>query len=1042
MKPCVLRSYRLWQRLFLCMMSIALLGATGPLSAAPGGRKLLKLELSADRRTAEVEVPAGYGSVILQRFHREGGWEKIATKKAVSGVVKFRLPAAGKDVRWRAIGRFSNEAASHGKFPAGFYKGGNSFGPTKARSSGVGVFKALTNAGDAGVVGEVPVEADIWKTDGGTVYFFNQLRGLQVLDVSNPADPRLTASLRLPAVGEDLYLLPGSGEVRYLVLLTQKSSGDEGPMMRINLVKVEAGKAEITHRQDVPGQLSDSRMVGNRLILATTEWNWDPIALDSGMTETTTSHLSQWVIAPGRAPRAAAEFTIDGDYPLISAGADWLAVAVTPPGEWRFSEVSVFSLGKSGLIRLTPKPIRTAGVVADKFKMQWSKNVLTTISERNRGKRDWSPTTVLETFRVWGPDVVVPAVVTDGVQLGTLELAKGESLFATRFAGDKAYVVTFLQTDPLWVVDLSDPKKPVVAGNIEVPGWSSHLEPIGDLLLAIGWESNTPVASLFDVADPTAPKRLSRLELGSSGTYSEAFWDEQALKVLPDAGLAMIPLTSYDEGSGTANSVVRLLDLDLTGGELKLRGTISHDFDARRADVMGTAVVSISQRVLVAADVTDRDKPEILSEVSLAWPVDRVLDAGTHMLQIEAGNHYGYGRATLRVSPADAPEAVLSETDLGDGTVCAADFRDGKLFILREIPSPQTMWYRSPITGESSGKAVLDVYDGSSLPTISKLGSCSMRLRPGMRIATDRLLWPRSNRPTVVLDAMSSFWFGWDDPIMKDPPLLLKTGANFKKADSSIVVDRFPFWRPRKAPRLLVFDVTQADAPSVGEPVVVGTVETVPNDFYQAADGLVVIGASDWKNEANGKTFGAGESLQSAYVAEIPASGEPIVRPGIDLPGELFAVSELDHAGFLAFTRNFDSGNAPALKVSACDGFDAFEIAGLDENAGLAATAGGRRLFVAKAGGVERHRLGDDGSFVAEPKLEIGWKPQSLRWTKGVLLGSKWNALFAAEPTADAADTWRFPTWSLWLDHVAVASDGDLLVPFGDYGAERLDRGN
>ena len=97
-------------------------------------------------------------------------------------------------------------------------------------------------------------------------------------------------------------------------------------------------------------------------------------------------------------------------------------------------------------------------------------------------------------------------------------------------------------------------------------------------------------------------------------------------------------------------------------------------------------------------------------------------------------------------------------------------------------------------------------------------------------------------------------------------------------------------------------------------------------------------------------------------------------------------------------------------------------------------------MFVAKQGGVERHLLTNEGTFKSESKLETGWKPWQLRWTGGILLGSKWNALFAAEADAKTAAKWKFPTWSLMLDHVSVASDGDLLVPFGDYGAERLDR--
>ena len=122
--------------------------------------------------------------------------------------------------------------------------------------------------------------------------------------------------------------------------------------------------------------------------------------------------LSQWLITPGQAPQAAGKFDVDGDSPLIAAGEDWLAVAVTALGRWGFSDVTVFGLDRTGLIKLTPKPIRTAGAVADKFKMQWRNNVLTTISERNRGRVGIGhPTTVLENFRVWGAGVIHPMVI-------------------------------------------------------------------------------------------------------------------------------------------------------------------------------------------------------------------------------------------------------------------------------------------------------------------------------------------------------------------------------------------------------------------------------------------------------------------------------------------------------------------------------------------------------------------------------------------------------------------------------------------------------
>ena len=426
-----------------------------------------------------------------------------------------------------------------------------------------------------------------------------------MLDLANPADPHLTASLRLPAVGQDLYLLPDSGPGRLLVLLTEGWS-DDTQWTRINVIKVSGGKAEIIQTRDVPGYLSDSRLVGRRLILATSEWNYDS---DVSGNWNSRSRLSEWLLSADAAPNKSSETLIEGDSPLIGSGPDWLAVSVNPTAEWDVSEVSVFAVRPGGLVRMA-KPFRTAGTISSKFGMSWSNNVFTTVSEKNWRKGDWSPLTTLENFRAWAPEVIRPQVYPDDEgRLGKLTLADGESLYATRFAGNKAYVVTFLQKDPLWVVDLSNPREPVVAGHLEVPGWSTHLEPIGDLLFSVGMEDGTVAASLFDVADPSSPKLLSRRNFGKSGTYSEALWDEKALKVLPEAGLAMIPLTTYDDETGKSGSVVQLLDIDVAAGDLKKRGTISHEFEARRADLIGGAMVSISQRVLVAADIRSSIPP-------------------------------------------------------------------------------------------------------------------------------------------------------------------------------------------------------------------------------------------------------------------------------------------------------------------------------------------------------------------------------------------------------------------------------------------------
>lgn len=111
-------------------------------------------------------------------------------------------------------------------------------------------------------------------------------------------------------------------------------------------------------------------------------------------------------------------------------------------------------------------------------------------------------------------------------------LADGEQIKSARFMGNTAYVVTFVQTDPLFVIDLTDPVKPEIKGEVKLPGFSSYLHPVGDgLLVGIGvggTETGTDGSSkisLFDVTDPAAPREIDHLQYPTShiGTEAKAF---------------------------------------------------------------------------------------------------------------------------------------------------------------------------------------------------------------------------------------------------------------------------------------------------------------------------------------------------------------------------------------------------------------------------------------------------------------------------------------------------------------------------------------
>ena len=128
------------------------------------------------------------------------------------------------------------------------------------------------------------------------------------------------------------------------------------------------------------------------------------------------------------------------------------------------------------------------------------------------------------------------------------EIAPTEDLFGVRFMDEFAYVVTFEQTDPLWVIDLSNSSQPRVRGELEVPGWSSYLHPISnDRLLAVGedgeWDGDLKV-SLFDVSNPDRPTAVN--ELVSWGYQSLALEDHRAFRYLESSQLLAVPVSGRD----------------------------------------------------------------------------------------------------------------------------------------------------------------------------------------------------------------------------------------------------------------------------------------------------------------------------------------------------------------------------------------------------------------------------------------------------------------------------------------------------------------
>ncbi len=194
-------------------------------------------------------------------------------------------------------------------------------------------------------------------------------------------------------------------------------------------------------------------------------------------------------------------------------------------------------------------------------------------------------------------------------------IAEGETIWSARFVGDRGYLVTFMNIDPLWVLDLSDPYAPTILGELHVPGVSTYIHPIDeDNLLTIGigggqdglgLDWSTTQVSLFDVSNTSNPTLADTIPLtpaytdencmdimtcGWSWSYSEATYEHKAFNYWAPESLLAVPLSThryvYDqiEVDGRVYSysgyqyvsMLKMIEVDTQNGTLSTHGDVEH----------------------------------------------------------------------------------------------------------------------------------------------------------------------------------------------------------------------------------------------------------------------------------------------------------------------------------------------------------------------------------------------------------------------------------------------------------------------------------
>lgn len=209
-------------------------------------------------------------------------------------------------------------------------------------------------------------------------------------------------------------------------------------------------------------------------------------------------------------------------------------------------------------------------------------------------------------------------------ELGRIEeLAKGEKIYSVRYTNDRAYIVTYKQVDPLFVIDISDSKNPTLLGELKIEGYSTYLHPYDENhLIGFGYDTkfngrttttNGLKMVMFDITDLSNPKELFKVEIGDRYTSSSLLYNHKALLFSKEKNIIGFPINSYKNKSIYK---AQIYNIDLENG-FTLKGEIIQNSSTNQIEriiYIGNIYYTVSQNEIQAIDMNTLEE---LSSIKL-----------------------------------------------------------------------------------------------------------------------------------------------------------------------------------------------------------------------------------------------------------------------------------------------------------------------------------------------------------------------------------------------------------------------------------------
>jgi len=551
---------------------------------------------------------------------------------------------------------------------------------------------------DAGTAAPREVEeADIVKLQGSYLYVLNPYRGLIIVDLNDKDHPFVSGAARLQGYPQDMYVVGNLSFViltatygywyNYYTLAAGRGSEVIGGVevslgTHIAVVNLRDKAApKVVMQIPLPGFATDSRRVGDVIYAVTNSYAWTLYGSDSGGSYVTSVDFSE----PTTVKRAGTLF-FNGTSNQVHASSTAFFLAQPQYDYSAERGVAAYSTKVTYIDISDPRgaisargTFVVAGTLSDKYQMDQYGDTFRIVTHF-WGSGGQLGSSTLTIYSVAHPDSIT--------KLGSLDINDAGTLMATRFAGDRGYTIHLPQSiDPLDVLDLSDPKNPRLTDQLEMPGWVTHLEVRGTMLIALGVDNSdgiTSVAvSLFDVGNPANAVMKARVRIGSGYTWSSANWEPKALTVVDEENLVIVPFssTSADRYWSQTTNGIQLVEFDLVKGTLAARGVVANSQPVTRTRAFGDRILATSDYALQVINAEDRASPKVIANIQFVWNIQDALPVGDAEVQLYSE---GWEGATgLRVVKPGADDWDRPKAEIPLNLTQVSLFPDGKtLFVL------------------------------------------------------------------------------------------------------------------------------------------------------------------------------------------------------------------------------------------------------------------------------------------------------------------------------------------------------------------------